>query len=93
MGDALTWVDRSSRDGPHSLLALLSEMIPGSGARYRHLGLEGAMPAEAGAGGPPPLQPVNFASLETVSEGVVTHSLTTKDTDCFQLPEECGAGV
>ena len=57
MGDALTWVDKSSRDGPHSLLALLSEMIPGSGARYRHLGLEGAMPAEAGAGGPPPLQP------------------------------------
>ena len=50
-------MDRSSRDGPHSLLALLAEMIPGSGARYRHLGLQEAMPAEAGAGGPPPLWP------------------------------------
>ena len=43
--------------------------------------------------GPPPLQPVNFASPETVSEGVVTRSLTTEDTDFFQLREECGAGV
>lgn len=38
----------------------------------------------------PTLQPVNFSCPETVSEGVITHSLTMKDTDFSSSQKNVG---
>lgn len=42
---------------------------------------------------PPTLQPANCALPETVSERVMTHSFTMKDTDLSIFPKNVGLGV
>lgn len=41
---------------------------------------------------PPPLQPVNSASPEAMSEGVMTHPFTRKDTDFSSSQKNVGLG-
>lgn len=41
---------------------------------------------------PPTPQPVNSASPEAMSEGVMTHPFTRKDTDFFSSPKNVGLG-